>query len=117
MADNMIYSGIDNKPINPVMDRVYESPMTDVREGAEDIHVRKYVAYGKVADHKLYLESDYKTQISKADAEYAFSRGMLMIIDGSNTLMPVSMTGAKVVTVGGTASAATLVEWTTKVSE
>lgn len=115
MANDMIFSGVDNKPINTVMERVYESPMDNVREGAEDIHVRSYIAYGNTEDNKLYLEPTYATQVSQADVAYAFARGMLTIVEGTTTLVPIAMTENKVTTVGGTTSA-TLVEWVAKAS-
>lgn len=111
MADNMIYTGVSNSPINPVMDKVYKSPMDNIRFGAEDANVAKYVAYGNREDNKLYLESSYETAISKADAEYAFQRGMLIIYDGLSYLVPVSMFGTSISTVGGNSSTATLIEW------
>lgn len=111
MADNMIYTGVSNSPINPVMDKVYKSPMDNIRFGAEDANVAKYVAYGNTEDSALYLESSYTTAVSKADAEYAFQRGMLIIKNGTNYLVPVSMIGTNIVTVGGSTSSATLTEW------
>lgn len=88
--------------------------MNVIMEHANDLHVRTYVVYGKVADHKLYYEKEYKTQVTKTDAENAFAKGMLQIVDTTTTLIPVAMTGTTVKTVGGNSSAATLVDWTVK---
>ena len=88
--------------------------MNAIMEHANDLHIRTCVVYGKVADHKLYYEEDYKTQVTKADAENAFTKGMLQIVDTTTTLVPVAMTGTTVKTVGGTNSAATLVDWAVK---
>lgn len=88
--------------------------MNVIMEHANDLHVRTYVVYGKAADHKLYYEEDYKTQVTKADAENAFTKGMLQIVDTTTTMVPIAMTGTTVKTVGGTSSAATLVDWAVK---
>lgn len=85
--------------------------MNKTMEHANDLHVRVYTVYGKAADHKLYYEADFKTQVTKADAENAFKKGALQIVDVTTTLVPVAMTGTTVKTVGGTSSAATLVDW------
>ena len=114
MADDMIFTGLSNKPINSVMEHVYVNSMDTVRERSEDIHVRTYVAYGKASDHNLYVDAAYKTQVDQADVEHAFKRGALLIFDGTNYLVPVAMASNKVSTVGGNSSAATLVEWTAK---
>ena len=37
--------------------------MDKIFEKANDQHVRNYIIYGNVADHKLYAESDHKTPI------------------------------------------------------
>ena len=81
-------------------------------ERADEQHIRAMIVYGKTADHKLYYEAGYKTQVSKTDAENAFAKGMLQIVDSTTTLIPIAMTGTTVKTVGGTTTAATLVEWT-----
>lgn len=85
-----------------------------IYEDAKDLHVKKYVVYGKAADKKLYYESTYTTQVSANDAKDAFDKGLLMIVDGTTTLVPVAMSTTKVSTVGGTTTAATITEWTVK---
>lgn len=88
--------------------------MNRIYEDAKDLNIRKFVVYGKTADKKLYYEPEYTTQVEQADAEDAFKKGMLLIIDGSITLMPISMTGAtiKTVTETGTETKTTsLVSW------
>ena len=102
MADNMIYTGVSNSPINPVMDKVYKSPMDNIRFGAEDANVAKYVAYGKSETKELYLEPSYKTVISKADAEYAFQRGMLIIRTTNGYLIPSGMIDRTIFTIDPT---------------
>ena len=96
--------------------------MTTIMEHADDQHVRAYVVYGKTADHKLYYDAKYTTQVAQADAENAFKKGMLHIIDTTTTLIPVAMTGTTVKTVGKTSVTATsgsvevaaLVDWAVK---
>ena len=51
------------------MERIYDQ--------AKDVHVATYVLYAKTADKKLYLESSYTTQVTKAELEAAFKKGRL----------------------------------------
>lgn len=88
--------------------------MNTVMEHANDLHVCSYVVYGKAADHKLYYEEDFKTQVTKADAENVFKKGRLQIVDTTTVLVPVAMTGTTVKTVSGSSTAATLVDWAVK---
>lgn len=113
MADNMIYTGVSNSPINPVMDKVYKSPMDNIRFGAEDANVAKYVAYGKSETKELYLEPSYKTVISKTDAEYAFQRGMLIIRIRNTYLIPSGMLDGNIFTVDPTTPDGSLMVWKT----
>ena len=114
MADNMIYTGVSNSPINPVMDKVYKSPMDNIRFGAEDANVAKYVAYGNRANKKLYFDSSCTEEavLSKADAEYAFQRGMLIICCLGNYLIPLAMTDSGFFTVDPSLPEAPLTKWT-----
>lgn len=86
--------------------------MEKIFEHLNDVHVRACVAYGKTADKKLYYEADYKTQVTKADMEDAFLKGLLVIDDGTNKLTPVAMTGATVTTVKMGTSAVETTTWT-----
>nr|DAP19037.1 MAG TPA: hypothetical protein [Caudoviricetes sp.] len=86
--------------------------MEKIFEHLNDVHVRACVAYGKTADKKLYYEVDYKTQVTKADMEDAFLKGLLVIDDGTNKLTPVAMTGATVTTVKMGTSAVEATTWT-----
>lgn len=85
--------------------------MEKIYEDAVDLNVRAYVVYGKTADKKLYLEKDCKTQAAKAEVEDAFKKGMLLIMDGSNILKPISMAGTTVKTVTEASSTVSLVSW------
>ena len=60
--------------------------MNKIYEHSKDVHVKNYVVYGKTGDKKLYYEPEYKTQVSKADMEDAFLKGLLLIDDGTNNL-------------------------------
>lgn len=91
--------------------------MEKIFERVEDLHVRAVVVYGKTADKKLYLESDYKTQAAAADVEKAFKLGALLVNDGTNLLVPVSFAAGKVKTVGMGASAVELTEWAAKTAD
>lgn len=78
------------------MDGTHSMKMTaeTVREGSEDVHVRKYIAYGNVSDSKLYYDESYTTQVTLEDAMYAFERGMLLIKESTSGPLktPVSIT-------------------------
>lgn len=80
-------------------------------ESYGDQHVRSVVAYGKAADHKLYVDAKYTVKFLKADMVDAFQKGMLLVNDGTSLLRPVKLNGAKATTVEGTTSA-TGTEWT-----
>ena len=86
--------------------------MDKVWKRLEDVNVMSVIAYGKKADSKLYYESDFKTQVTQADAKAAFERSMLIINDGTNLLSPISMATNKITTVVNGASAVEATEWT-----
>ena len=88
------------------MERIYDQ--------AKDVHVATYVLYAKTADKKLYRESSYTTQVTKAELEDAFKKGRLLVFDGTNYLVAISMANGKVKTVGMGASAVELTEWAAK---
>lgn len=98
--------------------------MKTIFNDLKDLQVRKFVVYGKAADHKLYYDAAYKEQVSKADVEDAFKKGMLLIVDGESYHEAVSLTGEKVSTLGtttvgetsSTKTVASLVEWSAKAS-
>lgn len=90
--------------------------MTKVFEDANDQHVRNVIFYGKAADHKLYREAGYITQITSAELADAFKKGMVLVFDGTNYLVPVAFTAAKVITMSGTTSV-TGTEWAAKAEE
>ena len=85
--------------------------MDTIYENAADLNVRKYVVYGKSADKKLYYDEKYTKQVSQADAEDAFKKGMLLIKDTTTMLEPVSMAGTTIKTVTEAASTVSLVSW------
>lgn len=88
--------------------------MKTIYEDAKDLNIRKFVVYGKTADKKLYYESDFKTQVTQADAEDAFKKGMLLVMDTTTMLVPVSMAGTTVKTVAEASSAVSLTSWAVK---
>lgn len=85
--------------------------MNKIYEHSKDVHVKNYVVYGKTGDKKLYYEPEYKTQVSKADMEDAFLKGLLLIDDGTNKLTPVAMTAATVTTVNAGSTAVESTVW------
>ena len=88
--------------------------MKTIYENSKDQHIRKLVVYGKTADKKLYYESDFKTQVTQADAEDAFKKGMLLIMDTTTMLIPVSMASTTVKTVAEASSSVSLTSWPVK---
>ena len=52
--------------------------------------------------------------MTKAALEDAFKKGRLLVFDGTNYLVAISMAGGKVKTVGMGASAVELTEWAAK---
>ena len=94
--------------------------MKPIYNDAKDLQVRKFVVYGKAADHKLYLDSAYKKLAAEADIVDAFDKGMLLIVEATGSSVPVFRTEGTVYTVGtksisSTESAnevANLVGWT-----
>ena len=76
-----------------------------------DTNVCSYVVYGKTSDHKLYVDEACKTEAVKSEVIDAFEKGMLIIVEGSNKLVPVAMTATKFVTVSVSASTVSGTEW------
>lgn len=79
-------------------------------------NVGAFVVYGKTADHKLYLESDYKTQAAQADVERAFAMGLLLVKVSTTAYKPVCMAANKVsiAELSGSPAAATITEFAAK---
>lgn len=81
---------------------------------ASDKNVANYVVYGKSADSKLYLESDYKTQVPVSVAKAAFEKGLLIIKNGDVVLVPVNMSTNKFLTVALSSGSLAGTEWLAK---
>ena len=90
--------------------------MVRIYDQAKDVNVATYVLYAKTADKKLYLEPSYTTKVSKAELEDAFKKGRLLVFDGTNYLVAISMHGGKIKTVGMGASAVELTEWAANIN-
>lgn len=87
--------------------------MTKVYEQLKDLHIRNIVVYGKAADHKLYKEAAYTTQITQAELQEMFKKGMLLICTGENTYeLAVKVAANKAQTMGLNSTAVAFVEWT-----
>lgn len=80
---------------------------------AKDQYVANFVVYGKAADSKLYYDADYTTQVTKADAEEAFSKGRLLVKTATGMTAALGVAGSKVLTVAmsGSPAALTGTEW------
>lgn len=64
--------------------------MESIYEKSKDLHIRKYVVYGKEEDTKLYADSSYKKTVSKTVLEEAFLLGALLVVDNNEYTVPVS---------------------------
>ena len=73
-------------------------------EQGNDLHVANYMAYGKTADHKLYADAAFKKTVTEAEIKDACQKGRLIIVEGTNYLLPVAFgtTGVVTVTAGET---------------
>lgn len=73
-------------------------------EQGKDLHVANYMAYGKTADHKLYADVAFKKTVTEAEIKDAFQKGRLIVVEGTNYLLPVAFgtTGVVTVTAGET---------------
>lgn len=85
--------------------------LTKIYDQAKDMNVANFIAYGKTTDKKLYYEASYKNQVESEDVIDAFKKGRLIIFDGTNYLLPISLAAGKCKTVGMGASAIELTEW------
>lgn len=88
--------------------------LTKIYDRAKDNNVASFIAYGKTGDKKLYYEAEYKNQVTSVDVIDAFKKGRLVIFDGTNYLVPISLAAGKCKTVGMGSSAVELTEWLSK---
>lgn len=84
-------------------------------DDARDKNVANFVVYGKAADSKLYydLTVDTPVQVKQADIEDAFNKGRLIIMNSTTALVPLALSGNKVLTasMSGSPAAITGTEW------
>lgn len=82
---------------------------------AKDKNVANFMVFGDSTDHKLYYsEGTTKVQVSKADLNDAFMKGMLIICtDSTNGVfeVPVKVSANKAYTMGTVSTAIDFVEW------
>lgn len=90
------------------LDKIYES--------YPDQHTRGVIAYGNATDHKLYADSAHTVTLSAAVIEDAFKKGMLLVHDGTNFLIPIKFGSNKVTTFDGTTTVAGT-EWSASAAE
>lgn len=67
--------------------------MVNIYETANELHIRKVVAYGKGADHKLYKEAAYTNAFTQIEIENLFTKGMLIVKDGNDYYAPAYIHG------------------------
>ena len=71
-------------------------------EQGKDLHVANYIVYGKTADHKLYADKALKETVTEAEIKEAFTKGRLLIVEGTNSFAPIAYTNAGVQTYDAT---------------
>ena len=91
--------------------------MKKIYEHSNDLHIRKYLLYGKTADSKLYADKDFKEKVSAADVENAYQKGALMIVNGTTYLTPVSYAAGTVKTIDDSGATIATKSWTASESE
>ena len=84
---------------------------------ANDKYVAAAIVYGKAADSKLYANSALDEPLDADEVADAFKKGVLKIVVGDDTYVPVAFEDDKYVTIGVDTSTATPTQWTVAVGE
>ncbi len=79
---------------------------------ANDQYIGNIVVYGNTEDSKLYVDAEKTTEVSAAQAEDLFVKGLLVISVGTAMFVPVAFTGSAVITISVVESAVTATSWT-----
>lgn len=88
--------------------------MTKLFDQAKDKNVANFIVYGKTADTTLYYDEKMTVKLKQADAEDAFKKGRLIIVNGGAYYTPISLASGKVKTVGMSSNTVALTEWLTE---
>ena len=79
-----------------------------------DKYVGNYRVYGKSADSKLYVDAALTEQVSQADLQEAFLKGLLLIQVGNDVFRPVKVAANKAVVIDVVSGTATAKEFAAK---
>ena len=55
-----------------------------------DVHVKKYVVYGKPSNNCLYLDQEFKNMASETEINPAFDKGLLIVSVNGEMYVPVA---------------------------
>ena len=79
-----------------------------------DKYVGNYLVFGKAADSKLYVDEELTEQVSQADLNEAFTKGLLLIKVGNDFFKPVKVAANKAVVIDVVSGTATAKEFEAK---
>ena len=91
--------------------------MEKIFQDAKDKYVTAVIVYGKAADSKLYIDSNYSEQVTQEVVEDAFNKGVLMVKVGTASFRPVKVAANKVTVVDLSSGSVTATEFSAKASE
>ena len=80
--------------------------MKKIFQDAKDKYVTAVIVFAKAADHKLYVDAEFTTQVGEAVVLDAFLKGVLVVADGTAFVRPVKVDGNEVDVDGTTYEAA-----------
>lgn len=79
-----------------------------------DKYVGNYLVFGKASDSKLYVDEALTEQVSQADLQEAFLKGLLLIQVGNDVFKPVKVAANKAVVIDVVSGSATAKEFAAK---
>lgn len=79
-----------------------------------DKYVGNYLVFGKASDSKLYVDEAFTEQVSQADLQEAFLKGLLLIQVGTDVFKPVKVAANKAVVIDVVSGTATSKEFAAK---
>lgn len=91
--------------------------MEKIFQDAKDKYVTAVIVYGKAADSKLYVDSDYSEQVKQDVVEDAFAKGVLLVKVSTASFRPVKVAANKVTVVDLSSGTVTATEFSAKASE
>lgn len=64
--------------------------MNTIYANGYDVHVKKYVVYGKPSNNCLYLDQEFKVTASETEINPAFDKGLLIVSVNGRMYIPVA---------------------------